>query len=131
MSTETAERPGADAAPEFSYLRRGILEYEAVSRLRGLEYDVMRTSGHQSGANLIGMKGNHFRFVCLRRRKGPAGPIVEVAVTYGEDLYELRRYISPIVIIDLWIWCRQDRWRYFAVFPGGIQEIGENDEHRL
>jgi len=131
MSTETAERPGADAALDFSYLRRGILEYEAVSRLRGLDYDVMRTYGHQSGASLIGMKGNYFRFVCIRRRKGPAGPIVEVAVTYGEDLYELRRYISSIVSADLWIWCRLDGWRYFAVYRGGIQEIGENDEHRL
>lgn len=131
MATETAERPGADAAPEFSYLRRGILEYEAVSRLRGLNYDVMRTYGHQSGANMIGMKGNQFRFVCLRRRKMPAGTLAEVVEDYAEVLYELRRYISPIVIIDLWIWSRLDGWRYFAVFPGGIQEIGEDDGRRL
>ena len=131
MATETAERPGADAAPEFSYLRRGAVEYEAVSRLRDLDYEVMRIYGHQLGVNMIGRRGDRFRFVCLRRRKGPAGTIAEVAATYGEDLHEIRRNISSIVTVDLWIWYRADGWRFFAVFPGGIQEIGENDEHRL
>ncbi|WP_440949198.1 hypothetical protein [Methanosphaerula subterraneus] len=129
MSTETGEDPGAE--PVYAYLRRSAIEHEAVSRLRDLEYRVIRTDGRQPGVNLIGMKGNRFRFVCIRRRKNPAGPIAEVAATYVEDLYELRRYISPIVSIDLWIWSRPDGWRYFAVFPGGIQEIRGDDGHRL
>lgn len=129
MSTKTAEGPGAE--PVHAYLRRNAIEHEAVSRLRDLGYEVIRTDGRQPGVNLIGMKGDRFRFVCIRRRKRPAGNLAEVAVTYGEDLYELRRYIAPIVSTDLWIWCRLDGWRYFAVYPGGIQEIGEDDGRRL
>ena len=129
MSTKTMEDPGAE--PAYAYHRRHAIEHEAVSRLRDLGYEVIRTDGRQPGVNLIAMKGDRFRFVCVRRRKGPAGPIAEIAATYVEDLYELRRYISSIVSIDLWIWCRADGWRYFAVYPGGIQETGEDDGHRL
>ena len=129
MSSETAEHPGAE--PIYAYLRRSAIEHEAVSRLRELGYEVIRTDGRHPGVNLIAMKGNHFRFICIRRRKGPAGTIAEVAATYVEDLHELRRNISSIVTLDLWIWCTVDRWRYFAVFSGGIQEIGENDARRL
>ncbi|ACL17331.1 hypothetical protein [Methanosphaerula palustris] len=129
MSTEHAEDTGAE--PIFPYLRRHAIEYEAVARLRGLGYGVIRTDGRYPGVNLIAMKGDHFRFVCVRRRKKPAGPVIEVAATYAEDLYELRRYISPIVTADLWIWSTADRWRYFAVYPGGIQETGEDDGRRL
>jgi hypothetical protein len=129
MSTKTVVGPGAE--PVYAYLRRNAIEHEAVSRLRELEYEVIRTDGRLPGVNLIAMKGDHFRFVCIRRRKTPAGTIAEVAATYAEDQYELRRYISPIVAADLWIWSLADQWRYFAVYPGGIQEIGENDGHRL
>jgi hypothetical protein len=129
MSTETARDPGVE--PVYAYLRRYAIEYEAVSRLRGFGYGVIRTDGRYPGVNLIAMKGDHFRFVCVRRRKKPAGILAEVAATYAEDLYELRRYISSIVAADLWIWSSADRWRYFAVFRGGIQEIGEDDGRRL
>ncbi|ACL15746.1 hypothetical protein [Methanosphaerula palustris] len=129
MSAKTVVDPGAE--PVYAYLRRSAIEHEAVSRLRELGYRVIRTDGRYPGVNLIAMKGDHFRFVCIRRRKMPAGSLAEVAATYAEDQYELRRYISPIVAADLWIWSMADQWRYFAVYPGGIQEIGENDEHRL
>jgi len=129
MSTETAGDPGA--APVYAYLRRHAIEHEAVSRLRELGYAVIRTDGRFPGVNLIAMKGDRFRFVCLRRRKHPAGPIAEVVAVYAEDLHELRRYISPIVSADLWIWCRADGWRYFGVYRGGIQEIGGDDGRRL
>ncbi|ACL16714.1 hypothetical protein [Methanosphaerula palustris] len=129
MSTEIVEDTGAE--PLFPYLRRHAIEHEAASRLRGLGYGVIRTDGRYPGVNLIAMKGDHFRFVCVRRRKKPAGILAQVAKVYAEDLYELRRYISSIVAADLWIWSTADRWRYFAVYPGGIQEIGENDASRL
>jgi hypothetical protein len=128
MSTKIAEDP---EEPVYAYLRRHAIEHEAVLRLRGLGYEVIRTDGRYPGVNLIAMKGDRFRFVCIRRRKRPAGTLAGVAVMYGEDLYELRRYISPIVSTDLWIWCRQDKWRYFAVYRGGIQEIGGDDGRRL
>jgi len=129
MSTERAADTGAE--PIVTYHRRQKIEHEAVSRLRDLEYTVTRTDGSFSGVNLIAMKGGRFRFVCIRRRKAPAGTLAEVVEVYAEDLYELRRYISSIVVADLWIWCRPDGWRYFAVFPGGIQEIGGDDGRRL
>ncbi|WP_440950801.1 hypothetical protein [Methanosphaerula subterraneus] len=129
MSTEIAEDTRAE--PVFPYHRWHPIEYEAVFRLRELEYTVTRTDGSISGVNLIAMKGGHFRFVCISRRKTRAGTIAEVAATYFEELDELRQHISPVVSVDLWIWCRQDRWRYFAVFPGGIQEIGGDDACRL
>lgn len=66
-----------------------------------------------------------------RRYRDPAGPIAEVVEVYAEDLHELRRYISSIVSADLWIWCRQDGWRYLGVYPDGIQEIGGDDGRRL
>jgi hypothetical protein len=125
VSTETAEYPGAE--PIFAYLQRHNIEHEAVSRLWTLGYKVIRTDGRHLGVNLIAIKTDQFRFVCLRRRKTPAGTIAEVAVTYGEELHDLRRYITPIVAADLWIWSRPDGWRYFAVFRGGIQEIGGDD----
>lgn len=129
MSTEIAEDTGAE--PIFTYHRRQKIEHEAVFRLRELEYTVIRTDGSFSGVNLIAMKGGRFRFVCIRRRKTPAGTVAEVAATYFEELYELRQHISPIVSVDLWIWSTADKWRYFAIYPGGIQEIGENDACRL
>ena len=129
MSTKTMEDPGAE--PAYAYHRPHPIEHEAASRLRDLGYDVMRTDGRQPGVNLIAMKGDRFRFVCVRRRKNPAGPIAGIAAAYAEDLYELRRYISPIVTSELWIWCRADRWRYFAIYPGGIREAGEDDGRRL
>ena len=129
MSTDIAEDTGAE--PIFPYHRRQKIEHEAFFRLRELGYTVIRTDGSLPGVNLIGMKGGLFRFVCIRRRKRPAGTLVEVVTVYAEDLYELRRYISSIVGADLWIWSTADWWRYFAVFPGGIQEIGGDDACRL
>jgi hypothetical protein len=129
MSTESAEDTGAE--PIFTYLRRQKIEHEAVSRLRELKYTVTRTDGSFSGVNLIAMKGWRFRFVCIRRRKTPAGTLAEVVEVYAEELDELRQHISPIVSVDLWIWCLQDGWRYFAIFPYGIQEIGRDYGHRL
>jgi len=129
MSTDIAEDTRAE--PIFPYHRRQKIEHEAFSRLRDLGYRVIRTDGSFPGVNLIGMKGGLFRFVCIRRRKRPAGTLIEVVTVYSEDLYELRWNIAPIVSADLWIWSTADRWRYFAVFPGGIQEIGGDDEHRL
>jgi len=129
MSTESAEDTGAE--PIFTYHRRQKIEHEAVSRLRDLEYTVTRTDGSFSGVNLIGMKGKRFRFVCVRRRKTPAGTLAEVVEVYAEELDELRQHICSIVSTDLWIWSRQDGWRYFAIFPYGIQEIGGDYGRRL
>lgn len=129
MSTEIAEDTGAE--PIFTYLRRQKIEHEAFSRLRKLEYTVTRTDGSFSGVNLIAMKGWRFRFICLRRRKTPAGTLLDIMEMYAEELEELRQHISPIVSVDLWIWCLQDGWRYFAVYLGGIQEIGEEYARRL
>ncbi len=128
MSTRTPEGP---EDPAYPYRRRHRTEHEAVSRLRDFGYAVIRTDGRFPGVNLIAMKGDRFRFVCVRRRKGPAGTIAGVAAAYAEDLHEIRRYISSIVTSELWIWCRQDGWRYFAVYPGRIQEMGGDDGRRL
>ena len=120
MSTGAA---GAEPAP-YEYLKRSNLEHEAAAMLRRDGCEVFRTDGRRPGVNLIGMVGRGFRFVCIRRRRYPAGPVRAVAEDYADDLKEIRRYLSPVVTAELWIWATGDGWRRFRIYAGGIQEIG-------
>lgn len=122
MSAATAPSAGADAAPGFEYLRRTRLEHETAAHLRGQGFEIFRTDGRQPGVSLIALRDGEFRFVCVRRRRHPAGSVRAVAEAYAEDLGELRRYRSATIAAELWIWCSGDGWRRFTVYPGGLQE---------
>ena len=127
--TAAAAAPAGAGAIGF-YRRRLALEHDAVQVLRGEGYEVFRTDGRRPGVSLIAMAGAEaFLFVCVRRRSRPVGSVRTVAAEYAEDLAEVRRYLSPIVGGELWIWSPgpgklPGGWRRFAVFVGGIQEIG-------
>lgn len=114
-------RQRADA-PVFSYLRKTPIEHDAAGRLARLGYEVFRTDGRRPEVSFIGMRGHLIRFVCVRRRKTRAGSIADVVETYAAEIEEIRRRLEPTVSGDLWIWCRQDGWRAFSIYLGGIQE---------
>lgn len=121
MSEAVECRPRADA-PVFSYLRKSTVEHDAAGRLARLGYEIIRTDGNRPSVSLIGMRGPLLRFVCLRRRKTPAGTLAAVAEAYANDIGEIQCHLSSTLSGDLWIWCRQVGWRSFSIYPGGIQE---------
>jgi hypothetical protein len=102
------------------------VEFEARNLMASCGYYAFRNPGACCSVNLVGIMNQDILLAQVRRSRTALPGIREVNAFYREDLDALRRLGSPRCCRkEVWIYSGQEGFRFYEVFPGGLQELGE------
>lgn len=89
-------------------------------------YYAFRNPGACCSVNLVGIMNRDILLVQVRRSRTDLPGIREVNALYRDDMDALRNLGCPKCCRkEVWIYSGQEGFRFYEVFPGGLQELGE------
>jgi len=114
--------------PRHRFTRGRGVEHTARTFLSTRGYQVFSCVGARSPIDLIAWRpDDNPALIKTERTRYPAGSAAQVAKNYAGDIDALRTVRQPRhARLQLWIFApREDVWRIFHVYPGGIAEVAE------